>query len=277
MQRLDGKVAVVLGASAEGGTGWGVAEGLAAAGAKVVVGARSMAPLERLADRIGGFAVACDGGDEAQIKALRDAAIDRYRRIDIAVNCAATPVMSSIASVTSEQLQLAAGVNFFGMTWFVRDMAEVMTDGGSIVLVSSMSTTHPVLPHFAYACAKAAAECLVRYAAVEYGPRGIRVNGLRIGTVMSDMARELYNAPGVAVQFIKEIPLGRLGEPEDMADAVLWLSGRAYITGSMIDVSGGNQLNRFPFLSELPGGETNYEGAAALHDREQGRGHKLGG
>lgn len=69
MRHLEGKVAVVLGASAEGGTGWGIAEALAAAGAKVVVGARSLAPLQRLADNIGGTAVACDAGDEVQVKA----------------------------------------------------------------------------------------------------------------------------------------------------------------------------------------------------------------
>lgn len=273
MTDLTGKVAVVLGASAEGGTGWGIAEGLAAAGARVVVGARSFEPLKRLADRIGGHAVACDAGDEAQITALRDEAVARYGRIDIAVNSAATPTLGLIADATPALMQQAVQVNLFGMTYFVRDMAAVMNDGGSIVLISSMSATHPIFPHFAYACAKAGMECLVKYAALEFGGRGIRVNGIRIATVMSDMAGSFYNAPGIADRFIHEIPLGRLGQPEDMADAVRWLSGPAYITGSMLDISGGNQINRFPFLSELPGGEASYEGSGALHDREQGKGY----
>jgi NAD(P)-dependent dehydrogenase (short-subunit alcohol dehydrogenase family) len=115
---------------------------------------------------------------------------------------------------------------------------------------------------------------MIRYAAREYGPRGIRVNGIRIGTVMSEMARELYNTPGIGERFIHEIPLGRLGQPADMADAVCWLSGPAFITGSVLDISGGNQINRFPFLSELPGGDKGYEGAGALHDRAQGQGYK---
>lgn len=273
MSDLKGKVAVVLGASAEGGTGWGIAEGLASAGARVVVGARSYEPLKRLADKIGGLAVRCDGGDAEQITALRDAVIEKYGKIDIAVNSAATPTLSSIAEVTPELMQQAVQVNLFGMTYFVRDMASVMSDGGSIVLISSMSATHPISPHFAYACAKAGTECLIRYAALEFGERGIRVNGIRIGTVMSDMARDLYNTPGVGERFLKEIPLGRFGQPEDMADAVKWLSGRAFITGSILDISGGNQLNRFPFLDELPGGDESYEGSGALFDREQGRGY----
>lgn len=103
MNMLHGKVAVVLGASAEGGTGWAVAEALAQAGAKVVVGARSFAPLQKLADKIGGTALACDAGDEAQVKALVDLAVSRYGRLDIAVNAAGLPMMSSIADCTDAQ------------------------------------------------------------------------------------------------------------------------------------------------------------------------------
>jgi len=276
MTDLSGKVAVVLGASAEGGTGWGIAEALAAAGARVVVGARSFEPLKRLADKIGGTAVACDAGDEGQITALRDRTIEQYGRIDIAVNSAATPTLGLIAQATPELMQQAVQVNLFGMTYFVRDMAAAMPEGGSIVLISSMSATHPIFPHFAYAAAKAGMECMVKYAALEYGARGIRVNGIRIGTVMSEMARSHYQSPGVTERFVHEIPLGRLGQPEDMAKAVLWLSDGAFISGSMLDVSGGNQVTRFPFLDELPGAGASYEGSGALHDRKMGKGYKLG-
>lgn len=273
MTDLSGKVAVVLGASAEGGTGWGIAEGLAARGAKVVVGARSMEPLERLAGKIGGFAVKCDGGDHDQIAALRDAAVATYGKIDVAVNSSATPTLGLIAEATQELMQQAVQVNLFGMAYFVKLMAEGMNDGGSIVLISSMSATHPVFPHFAYAAAKAGTESMIKYAALEYGPRRIRVNGIRIATVMSEMAGSFYSMPGVSERFVHEIPLGRLGQPEDIADAVLWLAGPAYITGSMLDISGGHQINRFPFLHELPGGDANYEGSGALADREQGKGY----
>jgi NAD(P)-dependent dehydrogenase (short-subunit alcohol dehydrogenase family) len=271
MGDLQGKVAVVLGASAEGGTGWGVAEGLAAAGAKVVVAARSIEPLQRLADRIGGIAVRCDGGDETQIKALRDAALEAHGRIDIAVNSAATPTLGMIADATPELLQQGVQVNYFGMVYFVRYMAEAMSGPGSIILVSSMSAVSPIAPHFAYACGKAAMECLVRYAAEEFGPRQIRVNSIRIATVYSEMAREHYDSPGVRERFVHEIPLGRLGTPADMANTVVWLAGPAYITGCNLDISGGNQLTRFPYLHELPGAGKSYEGSGALYDREHGK------
>jgi NAD(P)-dependent dehydrogenase (short-subunit alcohol dehydrogenase family) len=271
MRDLTGQIAIVLGASAEGGTGWGIAEGLAARGAKVVVAARSLTPLKRLASKIGGLAVQCDAGSEQDIKMLQQRTLEAYGRLDIAVNSAATPTLSMISAITPELLQQGVQVNYFGMVYFVRAMAEAMTGPGSIVLISSMSATHPIFPHFAYACGKAATECLVKYAALEYGPRRIRVNGIRIATVMSEMARSHYQAPGVSERFIHEIPLGRLGLPEDMADAVIWLSGPAYITGSMLDISGGNQINRFPFIEELPGQGASYEGSGSLFDREHGR------
>ena len=270
MGELSGKVAVVLGASAEGGTGWGIAEGFAAAGAKVVVGARSMEPLQRLADKIGGLAVRCDAGSESDIKALRDAAVAAHGRIDVAVNSAATPTLSMIADVTPELLLQGVQVNYFGMVYFVKHMAEAMGAGGSIVLIGSMSSVSPIAPHFAYACGKAGMECLVKYAAAEYGPRQIRVNSIRIATVYSEMARAHYDSPGVGERFAQEIPLGRLGTPADMANAAIWLAGPAFVTGCNLDISGGNQLTRFPFLNELPGEGKSYEGSGALYDREHG-------
>jgi len=266
---LESKVAVVLGASAEGGTGWAVAEALAGAGAKVVVGARSFEPLQRLAAKIGGTAVRCDAGDEAQVRALAQTAIDAYGRLDIAVNCAGLPVMSTIAESTEEQLRSALRVNYLGNVHFIKHAAQAMIRGGSIVVISSLSTTHTMLPHFAYACAKSATDCLVRYAAVEYGPRAIRVNSILAGSIVSDLSRELFADPRVAQIFEKEVPLGRLGTPQDMADAVLWLAGPAFVTGLNLPVSGGNQLLRFPQLQEMPGAGQAWEGkGVTLHDRQ---------
>jgi NAD(P)-dependent dehydrogenase (short-subunit alcohol dehydrogenase family) len=264
---LVGKVAVVLGASAEGGTGWAIAEALAAQGAKVVVGARSLTPLKRLAERIGGTAVECDAGNESQVSALAKAALDTYGRLDIAVNSAGLPVMSLVADTTQANLDDAVRVNFFGNVYFVKHMAEAMGSNGSIVLISSMSTTHPVFPHYAYACAKSASDCMVRYAAIEYGPRGIRINSILPGAIKSEMAREAYAIPGFEAAFLREIPLGRVGHPEDFANAVLWLAGPSYVTGLNLQVNGGNQLTRFPYLRELPMGKEAYGSGKPLADR----------
>ena len=269
MSELRDKVAVVLGASAEGGTGWAIAEALAAAGAKVVVGARSMASLQRLADKIGGKAVRCDAGVEADVEALAKAALDTYGKLDIAVNSAGLPVMGLIADSETEALQSAIQVNYFGQFYFTKHMAKAIDRDGSIIFISSMSTTHPVFPHFAYACAKSASDCLVRYAALEYGPRNIRVNSILPGAIRSEMAREAFSNPAMEAVYNREIPLGRIGEPSDFANAVLWLAGPAYVTGLNLQVNGGNALTRMPFLSELPGGADSYGDGKPLGDRAQ--------
>ena len=267
---LTGKVAVVLGASAELGTGWAVAEKLAENGAKVVVGARSLAPLERLAAKIGGKAVRCDAGSESDIKALAQAALDTYGRLDIAVNSAGQPVLSTIEDMTQEQLDVAARVNFFGPTFFVKYMAQAIGSDGSIVFISSMSTTHCTIPHGAYAAAKSAADCIIRYAALEFGPRNIRINSILPGAIRSDMAKEAFEDPAFERAYAREIPLGRVGEPSDFADAVLWLAGPSYVTGLNLQVNGGNQLTRFPKLDELSGGVEAFGSGKVLGDREGG-------
>jgi NAD(P)-dependent dehydrogenase (short-subunit alcohol dehydrogenase family) len=146
-------------------------------------------------------------------------------------------------------------------------MAAAMKGPGSIVFISSMSTTHPVFPHYAYACAKSASDCLIRYAALEYGARGIRINSILPGAIQSEMAREAFAIPGFAQAYEREIPLGRVGQPEDFANAVLWLAGPSYVTGLNLQVNGGNQLTRFPTLDELPMGRDTYGEGKPLSDR----------
>lgn len=257
---LKNKTAVVLGASAEGGTGWAIAEGLAAQGARVVVASRTFSDLQRLAARIAGQPFKCDAALPQDIRALAEFTVAQYGPIDIAVNSAGLPMLGLIADANPESLQRALDVNYLGMVHFVKEMTARMSDGGSVVLISSYSAVQPVFPHFAYACAKAATDCLVRYAAMEYGARGIRVNSIQPGPIKSAMSKDLFAIPGVEKVFTKEIPLGRVGLPRDYADAVVWLAGPAYVSGLNIPVNGGNQLTRFPRMDELPLGGDSYAG-----------------
>lgn len=117
---------------------------------------------------------------------------------------------------------------------------------------------------------EAATDCLVRYAAIEYGPCNIRVNSILAGSIVSDMSRELFEIPAVARVFEKEVPLRRLGYPKDFANAVLWLAGPAFVTGLNIPVSGGNQLTRFPYMHEMPGDQSDWEGKGqTLFERDR--------
>lgn len=264
---LQGKVAAVLGASAEGGTGWAVAETLARCGAKVVVGARSRSHLDRLAERIGGTAVTCDAGEEDQVEAMARTTLDTYGQLDIAVNSAGLPVMSMIENMGKHHLDQALRVNFYGNFYFMKHMAAAIGTNGSIIFISSMSSTHPISPHCAYASAKAASDCMIRFAGLEYGPRDIRFNSILAGAIDSDMAKEAFENPEYARVCEREIPVGRVAIPQDIANTVLFLAGPAYATGLNLQISGGNQLTRYPTLDELPGGKEAFGSGKVLGDR----------
>jgi NAD(P)-dependent dehydrogenase (short-subunit alcohol dehydrogenase family) len=252
MGRLEHKVAIVLGASAERGTGWAIAEELARRGAKVAVAARRKDRLDTLAERIGGAAFACDIANERDVIAMLDGVRDRFGEIDIAVNSSGQRMRNLIKDLDAEQINTALAVNFLGPFYFVKHAAARMHDQGSIILISSYSAVQPVLPHAAYACAKAATDCLVRYAAIEYAPRGIRVNSILPGPIKSEMVEAAFARPGVEAALAREIPLGRVGVPQDYADAVCWLAGPAFVTGLNIPVLGGGQMTRMPRPDELP-------------------------
>lgn len=244
MRDLNGKVAVVLGASAPGGTGWAIAEALAGAGARIVVAARSYDRLEELARRTNGLAVRCDAGTPDDIRALATAAVDAFGPIDIAVNAVGSPTTGTIADATDEAINEPLQIEYIGNIHFIRHMSAAMNDGGSITIISSMSAERPTPPYFTYACAKAATDCLVRYAALELGARGIRVNSILPGLIKSDMGAQIFAIPGAEEMLAREVPLGRVGLPSDFADAVLWLAGSPYITGAQLPVNGGRQLTR---------------------------------
>ena len=256
--QLGDKVAVVLGASEEGGTGWAIAESFAAEGAKVVIGARRREPLERLAERIGALPVVCDGARADEIAALAKAALDAHGHVDIAVNCAGRSTPGLISDIPDADIQRSLDVNYIGQVHFIRHMAAAMNPGGgAITLISSAVSAQPLLGRFAYGCAKAAMDALVRYAALEYGARGIRVNSVLPGPVKTGMAAALYAAEGAEAAFAREAPLGRVGVPQDVADVVIWLSKPGYVTGVNLPVSGGMHLTRLPRSDEIPGGLAN--------------------
>jgi 3-oxoacyl-[acyl-carrier protein] reductase len=250
---MTGKVALVLGASAEGGTGWATAEMLAARGAKVVVSARRERPIRELADKIGGHGVVCDAGSEAQIEALVAETLATYGKIDLAVNCAFAQADGFIRNVDDAAMRASFDVNFFGHVYFIRHVAEAMNPGGAITLISSFAAHQPVYARAAYGAGKAAMDCLVRYAAIEYGPQGIRVNSILPGPIKTVAAAYLYEAPGMEEAFAREIPLGRVGEPDDFARIIIDLYHSGYITGVNLHASGGMHMNRVPRPEEMPG------------------------
>lgn len=249
MARFDGKVAVVLGVAEPTSMGGVIARRLGDEGVRVVIGARNLAKLSAVASELGAEATACDITREQDVADLAAFAVERFGRLDIAVNCAGEAIMGYIATTDEATLRRATDIHYIGPFFFIKQMAARMGRGGSIVTLSSITASLTFPNHAAYMGAKAGTDHLVRIAACEFGPRGIRVNSVSPGFTETPMTREFLKTPGVREAFEAEIPLGRLNTAEDVAAAVLWLcSDEAFLTGQNLHPSGGNTLKRLPVL-----------------------------
>ncbi|MET0986643.1 MAG: SDR family oxidoreductase [Steroidobacteraceae bacterium] len=261
MTTFKNKTALIVGASSEGGVGWATAKRFAAQGAKVAVAARRKEALDELAKQIGGVAFHCDVSNEASVVAMADQARAALGQFDLLVNCAGRPVPGLISQVGTAGLLETAGVEFFGNWFLLRYLPPLMRDGGAIVVISSIASTHVVPGVAAYAAGKAAANTLVRYAAVELAPRRIRVNAVVPASVDTPMNASFRDNEAVMKIIRKEVPLGRTATADDIAAATQWLcQDDCFATGALIPVDGGNHLRRAPFPDEMP--TSTYDGLA---------------
>jgi len=244
MFRLDGKVAVVTGASS--GLGVAFAEALAQAGADVALGARRV---ERLADTAslveaaGRRAVsqATDVSDPDSCTALVQAAMDAFGRVDVLVNNAGLGTAVPATRETPEQFRSVVDVNLNGCYWMAQACGRVMQPGSSIVNISSvLGLTTAGLPQAAYSASKAALVGLTRDLAQQWtGRKGIRVNAIAPGFFTSEMTDEY--PPGYLEGLLPRVPAGRKGDPAELAAALVFLASDAagYVTGQTIAVDGG--------------------------------------
>ena len=250
--RLEGKVIVILGASDERSMGAATARRCQAEGAKLVLAARRLDRVQAIADSLGAVAIGCDITDEQQLAALADAAVTHYGKLDGAINSAGIETSSAIADISREVLQQNCEVHLIGTTLFIKHMAARMSDGGSVVTTSSQTALLAPPGLAAYAGTKAGADHIVRIAAVEYGGQNIRVNSLSPGFTPSAMTEGFLAIPSIRQAFLNEIPMGKLPSTEDMANAALWLlSDESFMTGRMLDISGGQTLRRVPTATEM--------------------------
>ena len=241
---LAGRVAVVTGASS--GLGVAFAHGLAEAGADLVLGARRADRLNdtrKLVEDAGRRAVAVltDVSSPRDCKALVDAATAEFGRVDILVNNAGIGTAVPAIRETPEQFERVIDVNLNGCFWMAQACGRVMLPGSSIINISSaLGLTTAGLPQAAYAASKAGLIGLTRDLAQQWsGRRGIRVNALAPGFFASEMTDQYK--PGYLDQRLQRVPLGRLGDPTELAAAVVFLASDAagYVTGQTLAVDGG--------------------------------------
>jgi NAD(P)-dependent dehydrogenase (short-subunit alcohol dehydrogenase family) len=254
MDRLAGKVAVVLGAAGKDNMGQVMARRFAAEGAHVVVAGRHREPLEELAAEIGGSAALCDITQKAEVEALAESTVTQHGRLDVAVNCTGWGLLAKLLDTTEEQLDRIAALQFKGPYFFLQAFVGRMAKlgGGSVITISSASVHALLHHHAAYIATKAAGEALVRCFANEFGGKGVKVNALAPGLTESPMTAREMSLPGLRETFIKEYPLGRIGDGLDVANAALWLAtDESFVTGQVLQVNGGLTLRRNPSPAEI--------------------------
>ena len=243
--RVDGKVAVVTGGSR--GIGKAIGAALAGAGASVVLTSRRQEALDAAAAEIGGDVVgfAAHAGEPDQARAALRFAADRFGGLDVLVNNAATnPYFGPMLGISEAQMDKTVQVNQRALvTWTREALAAGLgrRPGASVVNIASIGGLSVESGIGYYNVTKAAVLHLSRQLAAELAP-GVRVNAIAPGLVKTDFARALWEEHGDAIA--ARTPLGRLGEPEDIAGAALFLvsDAAAWMTGSSLVVDGGALL-----------------------------------
>jgi NAD(P)-dependent dehydrogenase (short-subunit alcohol dehydrogenase family) len=242
--RLDGKVAVVTGASS--GLGVAFAQALAEAGADVALGARRLDRLHETAALVKDagrtpLSVATDVADPESCTALVEAAMLEFGRVDILVNNAGIGTAVPATREEPQQFRDVIEVNLNGCYWMAQACGRVMQPGSSIINISSvLGLTTAGLPQAAYAASKAGLIGLTRDLAQQWtGRKGIRVNAIAPGFFESEMTDQY--PPGYLESQMHRNPMGRKGDPRELAATVVFLASDAagYITGQTLPVDGG--------------------------------------
>lgn len=248
MKKLDGKVAVVTGASK--GIGAAIAEHLAAAGASVVVNyASSKAGAEAVVGRIieqGGNAVAiqADLSQPDDIKNLFAQTQATYDKVDVLVNNAGIYEFAPLEEITPEHFHKQFNLNVLGLLLATQEVVKLMAAGGSIINISSVVGPMPVENAAVYSATKAAVDAITVSLSKELGPKKIRVNSLNPGMIETE---GLHTAGIAESDFRKNIeamtPLGRIGQPDDIAKAAVFYASddAGWVTGQTLVLAGGQR------------------------------------
>ena len=251
---LTGRIALVTGGTK--GMGLAMSQALAEHGATVLVSSRTQEASDEAAatinqaigaDRAIGFA--CHAGKKEELQAIVDKAPSLGGADIVVGNAGVNPHYGPMSDISDEQFDKTISTNVKANNWLATMVAPGMIErgkGGSIMFTSSVASFHasPVLG--TYAISKIAVLSLMRNLALELGPHGIRVNAICPGLIKTDFAKALWDNPEREHRAISEIPLGRLGEAEDLAGTCMYLASDAskYVTGQALTVCGGSFMWR---------------------------------
>jgi NAD(P)-dependent dehydrogenase (short-subunit alcohol dehydrogenase family) len=248
---LSGKVALITGSTR--GIGKAIAVEMAKHGARVTVSSRKAEACQEVAAEIaaaGGEALpfACNVGRKAELQALVDETLARWGRIDVLVcNAAINPYYGPAAGITDEAFDKVMNTNVRSNFWLCNMVLPQMAErrDGAVIIVASVAGVSGNGKIGVYGISKAADMQLARNLAVEWGPHNIRVNCLAPGVVRTDFARALWSNEKLYNQLIRQYPLRRIGEPEDIAGAAVFFASAAgrFVTGQTLVMDGGGTIS----------------------------------
>jgi 3-oxoacyl-[acyl-carrier protein] reductase len=237
---VSGAMLVVGGAS---GIGRACADAMLAAGWPTVVADLKPSPGDPLA-------IAVDVRDHDAVREAVDQVAAKHGGIAGVVYAAGTGRVTPLLEIDAPEWELVIGVNLTGAFHVIQACAPHLAEGGSVTIISSIDSAAPVAGLAHYCAAKAGAEALVRSAALELGPRGVRCNAVLPGVVRTPLMESMLARPEVADAFVAQTPLGRIAEGGDIADVVVFLASHAarWINGVSLPVDGGMSLREHPEL-----------------------------
>lgn len=239
MARLTGKTAVITGASA--GIGAAIAERFVEEGASVLFTDLAEDSGVALAKRLGQRFLRADMASTADRDALFKDVASTWGRLDILVNNAGITHAAELNELTEEGFDRVIAVNVKAATFATQAAARLMQEGGSIINLSSVNAVLAIPNQISYAISKGAIRQLTNVTAVALAPRGIRVNAIGPGTIMTEMGKSVMASEEQRQRILSRTPLGRVGDPEEIASIAAFLASdeASYITGQTIYADGG--------------------------------------
>ena len=246
---LTGKTAIITGSSR--GIGKAIAEAMADQGARVVISSRKPGPCEEVAAEINkkhgdgtAIAIPANISSKEDLQAMVDETNKSFGRIDIVVcNAASNPYYGPMSGISDDAFAKILQNNIISNNWLIQMVAPQMKErkDGAVIIVSSIGGLRGTPVIGAYNISKAADFQLARNLAVEFGADNIRVNCIAPGLIKTDFARALWENPETLKRSLAGTPMKRIGEPEEIAGAAVYLASKAgaYMTGQMLVVDGG--------------------------------------
>ncbi len=243
---IRGKVTLISGGSR--GIGLGLAEGFARRGASVIITGRDEKALQSAADAISTpenrvAICVCDVADLSAISAGVQKTAEEFGRIDVLLNVAGVNIRQPALSFDEQQYDYVVDINQKGAFFMAQAVGRIMVEqqSGSIINIDSLNTYAPLKNVLPYAMSKNAIVAMTRGLALELGPKGVRVNTIAPGFILTDLTTKLWSDKTMQDWGEGNTPLGRLGRPDDMVGAAVFLASQAsaFMTGQVVRVDGG--------------------------------------